>query len=121
MAFAFFFKIFKRSQALRHIFVSYWMSRGQDKTIFSFYTQAMENRHKKSSNGFDSDLVGESRALRRWYARKESNLRARRPEPKYRASNNAATRASRCGTWASEASFFFIPLLVNAESRFAML
>ena len=82
----------------------------------------MENRHQKSTNGFDSDLVGVNRALRRLYARKESNLHARRPEPKSGASTNSATRASRCGTWATEASFFFYyPLLVNAESRFAML
>ena len=82
----------------------------------------MENRHQKSTNGFDSDLVGVNRALRRLYARKESNLHARRPEPKSGASTNSAARASRCGTWATEASFFFYyPLLVNAESRFAML
>ena len=39
----------------------------------------MENRHQKSTNGFDSDLIGVNRALRRLYARKESNLHARRP------------------------------------------
>ena len=75
----------------------------------------MENRHQKSTNGFDSDLVGENRALR-CYARKESNLHARRPEPKSGASTNPATRASSRGAWPTAVTYCFAtPRLVNAD------